>query len=102
MPGKIPDTIKLEPFAAKSLYVTAAVASNTKLLMKFFDAIDKTELNAIVIDLKSDLRDDLGPKRESRRVVRGLDRRLGGARLRARERQHRFAHRVLLVLSERR
>lgn len=60
MPGKIPDTIKLEPFAAKSLYVTAAVASNTKLLMKFFDAIDKTELNAIVIDLKSDLRDDLG------------------------------------------
>ncbi|MFN8567245.1 MAG: putative glycoside hydrolase [Kouleothrix sp.] len=59
-PGSVPDTIKLEPFAAKALYVTAAVASNTDLLMKFFDTIDTTELNAIVIDLKSDLRDDLG------------------------------------------
>jgi hypothetical protein len=28
--------------------------------MQYFDAIDKTELNAIVMDLKSDLRDDLG------------------------------------------
>lgn len=59
-PGSIPSTVKLDRFAAKSLYVTAAVASNHNLLMKFFDAIDKTELNAIVIDLKSDLRDDLG------------------------------------------
>lgn len=60
VPGKIPSTIKLEPFVAKALYVTVAVASNSDLLMKYFDAIDKTELNAIVIDLKSDLRDDLG------------------------------------------
>src|SRR5215213_6606378 len=59
-PGSVPSTIKLEPFFTKSLYVTAAVASNHDLLMKFFDTIDKTELNAIVIDLKSDLRDDLG------------------------------------------
>jgi len=59
-PGSVPSTIKLEPFVSKSLYVTAAVASNHDLLMKFFDTIDKTELNAIVIDLKSDLRDDLG------------------------------------------
>jgi hypothetical protein len=59
-PGSVPSTIKLEPFFSKSLYVTAAVASNYDLLMKFFDTIDKTELNSIVIDLKSDLRDDLG------------------------------------------
>ncbi len=59
-PGSVPSTIKLDPFFSKSLYVTAAVAANHDLLMKFFDTIDKTELNAIVIDLKSDLRDDLG------------------------------------------
>jgi hypothetical protein len=59
-PGSVPSTIKLEPFFSKSLYVTAAVASNHDLMMRFFDTIDKTELNAIVIDLKSDLRDDLG------------------------------------------
>jgi hypothetical protein len=59
-PGSIPSAIKLEPFASKALYVTAAVAANHELLMKFFDTIDRTELNAIVIDLKSDLRDDLG------------------------------------------
>jgi hypothetical protein len=59
-PGSVPGTIKLEPFFSKSLYVTAAVASNQDLLMKYFDIIDTTELNAIVIDLKSDLRDDLG------------------------------------------
>jgi hypothetical protein len=59
-PGSVPSTIKLEPFRMKALYVTAAVASNHDLLMKYFDIIDQTELNAIVIDLKSDLRDDLG------------------------------------------
>jgi hypothetical protein len=59
-PGSVPSMIKLDPFFSKSLYVTAAVASNHDLLMKFFDTIDNTELNAIVIDLKSDLRDDLG------------------------------------------
>lgn len=58
--GKIPDTLKLEPFVAKAVYITSAVAANTELLQRFFDQIDRTELNAIVIDLKSDLRDDLG------------------------------------------
>jgi hypothetical protein len=52
--------MKLEPFAAKAVYITSAVASNPRLITKFFDQIDATELNAIVIDLKSDLRDDLG------------------------------------------
>jgi hypothetical protein len=59
-PGEIPSEYKLEPFEPKASYVTAAVASNTKLMQKFFDNIDKTQLNAIIIDLKSDLRDDLG------------------------------------------
>ncbi|MFZ9856827.1 MAG: putative glycoside hydrolase [Roseiflexaceae bacterium] len=58
--GKIPDTLKLEPFIAKAVYITSAVASNPNLVERFFDQIDRTELNAIVIDLKSDLRDDLG------------------------------------------
>ena len=58
--GKIPDTLKLEPFVAKAVYITSAVASNPRLIERFFDQIDRTELNSIVIDLKSDLRDDLG------------------------------------------
>jgi hypothetical protein len=58
--GEIPAVMKLEPFHAKAVYITAAVASNPRLVTKFFDSIDNSELNAIVIDLKSDLRDDLG------------------------------------------
>lgn len=58
--GEIPSEFKMEPFAAKAVYITAAVASNPRLVQKFFDNIERTELNAIVIDLKSDLRDDLG------------------------------------------
>ena len=58
--GEIPAVMKLEPFEPKAVYITAAVASNPRLVTKFFDQIDATELNAIVIDLKSDLRDDLG------------------------------------------
>lgn len=58
--GAIPSEFKLEPFQPKATYVTAAVASNAALMQKFFKHIDETELNAIIIDLKSDLRDDLG------------------------------------------
>jgi hypothetical protein len=59
-PGAIAPTIQLEPFETKALYITAAVASRPKLVEKYFSMIDRTELNAIVIDIKSDLRDDLG------------------------------------------
>jgi hypothetical protein len=59
-PGSVPAIVKLEPIEVKALYVTAAVASRPDLLEDYLDAIDNTELNAIVIDLKSDLRDDLG------------------------------------------
>jgi hypothetical protein len=60
-PGQVPATIKLEPFKVKALYITAAVAAaGPKLVNEYLDLIDKTELNALVVDLKSDLRDDLG------------------------------------------
>lgn len=59
-PGSVPTEIALERFQVKALYVTAAVASSSQLLEEYIDLIDRTELNAIVIDLKSDLRDDLG------------------------------------------
>lgn len=59
-PGEVPTVIELERFRVKALYVTAAVASAPALLEEYIKLIDRTELNAIVIDLKSDLRDDLG------------------------------------------
>lgn len=59
-PGNVPATIELEPFYTRAFYITAAIASRWNLLTTYFDAIDRTELNAIVIDIKSDLRDDLG------------------------------------------
>jgi len=60
-PGSVPETIKLEPFESKSLYITAAVASaGLGYVSEYLDLIDQTELNSIVVDLKSDLRDDLG------------------------------------------
>lgn len=59
--GAIPAEIKLTPFVAQGLYITAAVASaGSDLVNEYLNLIDKTELNTIVIDLKSDLRDDLG------------------------------------------
>ncbi|NJN15393.1 MAG: hypothetical protein HC822_03405 [Oscillochloris sp.] len=59
-PGELPSTISMEPFYVKALYITAAVASVPSLVEEYVDLIERTELNAIVIDLKSDLRDDLG------------------------------------------
>jgi hypothetical protein len=59
--GSVPSEIKLQPFQAKALYVTAAVAAGGPALVdEYMDLIDRTELNALVVDLKSDLRDDLG------------------------------------------
>lgn len=59
-PGNMPEQIALEPFYVRGIYITAAVASVPRLVDRFLDLIDRTELNAIVIDIKSDLRDDLG------------------------------------------
>ncbi|WP_238613378.1 putative glycoside hydrolase [Candidatus Oscillochloris fontis] len=59
-PGNLPEEIGLERFVVKALYVTAAVARKPTLIQEYIDLIDATELNTIVIDIKSDLRDDLG------------------------------------------
>ncbi|WP_371879114.1 putative glycoside hydrolase [Candidatus Chloroploca mongolica] len=59
-PGNVPTEIALERFRVKALYVTSAVASVPNLLEEYIELIERTELNAIVIDIKSDLRDDLG------------------------------------------
>jgi hypothetical protein len=59
-PGNIPTEFALNRFTVRALYITAAVATIPSLVDKYVDLIDRTELNAIVIDLKSDLRDDLG------------------------------------------
>jgi hypothetical protein len=60
-PGSVPAAIKLEPFQSKAIYITAAVAAGgPQLLNEYLDLIDNTELNTLIVDLKSDLRDDLG------------------------------------------
>jgi Uncharacterized conserved protein len=59
-PGHIASRIELEPFYVRGLYITSAVSTSSSLVNTYLDIIDRTELNTIVIDLKSDLRDDLG------------------------------------------
>lgn len=60
-PGNVPDRIELEPFQAKALYVKTSIAAYVPdRLEEFFDVIDSTELNAMVLDLKSDNMGDLG------------------------------------------
>ncbi|NJK81445.1 MAG: hypothetical protein HC876_11955 [Chloroflexaceae bacterium] len=59
--GSIPSQIELVPFEARALYVkTTTVAYFTERMELFWDTIERTELNAIVIDLKSDNLADLG------------------------------------------
>ncbi len=59
-PGNIPSEFALNRFTVRALYITAAVATIPSLVDEYLDLIDRTELNALVVDLKSDLRDDLG------------------------------------------
>ncbi len=60
-PGAIPAEIELEPFYAKALYIkTTTAAYLPERMEKFYDLLDDTELNALVIDLKSDNLADLG------------------------------------------
>ncbi len=58
--GSAPDEIKLEPFNAKAIYVKANVAGSRENVNSYFDIIDKTETNALVLDLKSDNLEDVG------------------------------------------
>lgn len=60
-PEGVPEQIEVDPFEVRALYITAAVgAAGPSLYNEYLDLIERTELNSIVIDLKSDLRDDLG------------------------------------------
>jgi hypothetical protein len=59
-PGNIPSEFALGRFTVRALYITAAVATIPSLVERYVDLIERTELNAIMVDLKSDLRDDLG------------------------------------------
>ncbi len=60
-PEGVPSVIALEPFHARALYVkTSTAAYLPERMEEFFEVIDRTELNAMVIDLKSDNLADLG------------------------------------------
>lgn len=59
--GGLSPEIKLEQFEAKALYIKANVAANgMDTVNEYYDMIDQTELNAAVIDIKSDNLADVG------------------------------------------
>ena len=51
---KADETLSLTPFKPKALYLSSYGAANTRLRESALDIIGKTDLNAIVIDVKSD------------------------------------------------
>lgn len=60
-PGTFAIALKLEPFEAKALYLPARLAAQgMSTVNHYFDTIDRTELTAMVLDLKSDHGDDIG------------------------------------------
>ncbi|MFA6424226.1 MAG: putative glycoside hydrolase [Candidatus Magasanikbacteria bacterium] len=52
VPVVIPPRVKSEVKIAKGIYLTASSANNPKKMDEMIDLIDKTELNAVVIDIK--------------------------------------------------
>jgi hypothetical protein len=59
--GGLSPEIKLEKFEAKALYIKANVASSgMDTVNEYYDIIDQTELNAAVLDIKSDNLADVG------------------------------------------
>jgi hypothetical protein len=59
--GEMSSELKLEPFEAKAAYIKANnAAGGMDNVTPYYDLIDETELNAIVIDIKSDNIDDVG------------------------------------------
>lgn len=58
--GGLQDGLKLEPIEVKAVYVKSVVAASKENVQEYFDLIDRTELNGIVLDLKSDNLEDLG------------------------------------------
>jgi hypothetical protein len=59
--GKLSAELALEPFEAKALYLKANLASyGMETVNKYYDMVDRTEANAMVIDIKSDNLADVG------------------------------------------
>lgn len=58
--GEFENDIKLEPFEVKAIYITAATATDKNAMRELFDLVDRTELNAVVIDVKLDIVGDVG------------------------------------------
>ncbi len=53
--------VQLQPFDAKALYLPAKTAAQgMETVNRYFDIVDRTDLNAMVLDLKSDEGDDIG------------------------------------------
>jgi hypothetical protein len=46
--------VKLEPFVAKAIYLSADTIASPGKLQSLLDLVDRTELNAVVIDVKAD------------------------------------------------
>ncbi|MBI3659214.1 hypothetical protein HY230_01915 [Candidatus Acetothermia bacterium] len=58
--GRSVFNIALTAFDAKAIYITAATASSKNALRALFDLVDRTELNAVVVDAKLDFVGDVG------------------------------------------
>jgi hypothetical protein len=58
--GTMDVELKLEPFAAKAIYLKTINAVNKENLIPYLDIIDETETNSLVLDLKSDNIEDVG------------------------------------------
>lgn len=60
--GALTSELRLEPFESKSLYMSAALAAQGGMdtINQYFDIIDRTELNSMILDIKSDSAGDVG------------------------------------------
>ncbi|HYF66370.1 MAG TPA: carboxypeptidase regulatory-like domain-containing protein, partial [Herpetosiphonaceae bacterium] len=58
--GNFTADLKVEPFVAKAVYITAATGSSKEALSELFDMVDQTELNAVVLDIKLDFVGNVG------------------------------------------
>ena len=58
--GSTTADINLEPVYARAIYVKANVATSRESVLAYLDLIDQTEINALVLDLKSDNLEDVG------------------------------------------
>lgn len=58
--GNFTADLKAEPFVVKAIYITASAASSKKWVSDLFDLVDRTELNAVVVDIKLDIAGNVG------------------------------------------